>query len=187
MAIVYIKNMVCPRCIDAVKDIFNELKITTSHIDLGEVELSKDLTSDQKSILSIHLKNKGFELLEEENAQIIARVKGLIIDQIHHKEKVLTENFSTYLATKMAQDYSHLSKLFSSTEGITIEKFIVKQKIEKVKELIVYNELNFSEIAFSMEYSSVAHLSTQFKKETGMTPTAFKQLNKRKRNGLDTI
>lgn len=187
MKIVNIKNMVCPRCIVSVKGIFDELNITVSNIKLGEVDLVNELSNRQKSVLTIKLKEKGFELLEDQKSKIIESIKSIIIEQVHHSEEALKINFSTHLSKELNQEYSSLSKLFSSIEGVTIEKYILNQKIEKVKELIHYNQLTFSEIAYQLNYSSVAHLSAQFKKETGMTPSAFKKLNINDRKALDEI
>ena len=183
----YIKNMVCPRCIDSVQDIFDQLNIETNSIQLGEVNAIHSITPELKDQLIDKLNARGFQLLEDKNSKIIAQIKAIIIEQIHHSTEVVTVNFSTLLADKLNHDYTGLSKLFSQVEGVTIEKFILKQKIEKVKELIVYAELNLSEIAYQLNYSSVAHLSSQFKKETGMTPSAFKKLEKRDRSALDSI
>ena len=184
---IHIKNMVCPRCIDSVKEIFEDMNLTTSKIELGEVSLNLSITSDQKTQLGEELANKGFELLENQNSKTIAQIKATIVEQIHHNKEPLKVNFSTLLSDKLNQDYTSLSKLFSLIEGMTIEKYILKQKIEKVKELITYDELNLSEIALFLNYSSVAHLSSQFKKETGITPTSFKNLKKQDRNSLDFI
>ena len=179
--------MVCPRCIDTVRVIFADLKIETTHIELGEVTTTSSISDQQKQLLKDQLKHKGFQLLEDKTSKLIAQIKSIVIDQIHYNTEAQTVNFSTLLSENLHQDYTSLSKLFSSVEGITIEKYILKQKIEKVKELIVYDELNLSEIAHQLNYSSVAHLSTQFKRETGMTPSAFKKLEKRDRNALDSI
>ena len=185
--IVYIKNMVCPRCIESVGEVFNDLNVAVKSVALGEVTLADELS--QKELLTIgeQLKTKGFELLEDQNSQLIGKIKSLIIQQIHHSKERMLVNFSTFLAQQLHHDYSSLSRLFSSVEGVTIEKFILKQKIEKVKELIFYNELNLSEIAHQMKYSSVAHLSSQFKKETGMTPSEFKKIRSGGRQSLDEI
>lgn len=179
--------MVCPRCIDSVKKIFSDLNIETLQIELGEITTINPIDSDEKQLLKLKLAARGFELLEDQHSKTIARIKAIVVEQIHYNKESLTVNFSTFLSDKLNQDYTVLSKLFSSVEGITIEKYILKQKIEKVKELIVYNELNLSEIAFQLDYSSVSHLSSQFKKETGMTPSVFKKLDKRDRNTLDSI
>lgn len=187
MTKINIKNMVCPRCIDSVRGIFRELKISVANIQLGEVDVVNNLSSNQKSELRVKLKERGFELLEDQKSKTIDAIKSIIIKQIHHATEALIINFSTHLAEKLNQEYSSLSKLFSSVEGVTIEKYILHQKIEKVKELIHYNQLTLSEIAFQLNYSSVAHLSSQFKKETGMTPTAFKKLNINNRKNLDEV
>ena len=126
-------------------------------------------------------------MLEDNKSKLISRIKSIIIEQIHHSEEVLSVNFSSLLADNLNHEYSSLSRLFSSVEGITIERFVLKQRIERIKEFIIYNELTFSEIAFRMNYSSVAHLSAQFKKETGMTPSQFKNLKKQDRKSLDAI
>jgi AraC-like DNA-binding protein len=182
----YIKNMVCPRCIDTVKDIFENLDIKTSSIELGKVNTPTDLSMDQKTQLEKLLAARGFELLQDQKSKLIGQIKSIIVDRIHHNKEGLKVNFSTLISDKLNQEYSSLSRLFSSVEGTTIERFILKQKVERVKELIFYNELTFSEIAHHMDYSSVAHLSAQFKKETGMTPSQFKKLRP-DRKSIDTL
>jgi len=184
---IYIKNMVCPRCIDSVKEIFHNMNIQTLQIELGVVTTTYPISSADKQTLKTKVAERGFELLEYQHSKIIAQIKAIIVEQIHHNKESLTVNLSTLLSDKLNQDYTALSKLFSSVEGVTIEKYVLKQKTEKIKELIVYNELNLSEIAFQLNYSSVAHLSSQFKKETGMTPSAFKGLKKPERESLDKI
>lgn len=166
--------MVCPRCIMAVEQILHDLNISYSYMKLGEVKLGTPLSEKQREELTQHLAEKGFELLESESSALIAQIKSLIIQQIHHEKKELKVNFSVYLAEEIKQPYGYLSRLFSNVEGITIERFIARQKIERIKELLFYNEMNLSEIAFEMNYSSVAYLSAQFKKETGMTVSQFK-------------
>lgn len=185
--LLHIKNMVCPRCIMAVGDVLHELGIDYTQIELGEVGLNKELTTHQQTELSQKLQALGFELLESGKSALISKIKALIIAQVHHKEQILQVNFSTFLSDQLHHDYSYLSRLFSSVEGITIEKFITRQKTERVKELLFYDEMTLSEIAFQMNYSSVAHLSAQFKKETGMTPTAFKKSKKPGHSSLDTL
>lgn len=184
---ILIKNMVCPRCIDAVKKSLEDSKITFDSIELGKVSLKSDLTPAQKTNLSDSLESKGFELLESKTSAIISQIKSLIIEQIHHSDENLGENFSTFLAEKLNHEYTSLSRLFSQVEGITIEKFITRQKIERVKELLYYDQLNLSEIAFKLNYSSVAYLSAQFKKETGMTPSEFKRNHSGERKSLDQL
>jgi AraC-like DNA-binding protein len=181
-----IKNMVCPRCIEAVSQVLEQLELPLTSIELGEVTLEAALTQEQKEQLAVMLKDRGFELLKGKKTRQISQIKSIIIKQIHHLETPLEVNFSTLISNNLHQEYSSLSKLFSSVEGITIEKFILKQKIEKVKELLFYDEMALSQIAYQLGYSSVAHLSAQFKKETGMSPSHFKQLKSR-RKPLDSI
>lgn len=182
-----IKNMVCPRCIEAVSKVFEDLNHEISSITLGEVTTLKPLNNTQKEQLSLRLKKNGFELINTSNTKVIIQIKALIIEEIHHNIEKNHINFSSYLSSKLNQDYSFLSKLFSTMEGNTIEQFILKQKVEKVKELLTYNELNVSEIAIEMNYSSVSHLSYQFKKLTGITPSQFKKLNANERQNLDSL
>jgi AraC-like DNA-binding protein len=182
-----IKNMVCPRCIEAVRNVFDDLSIDVLNINLGEVLIKKELGKNEKVELSSKLTLRGFELLEDQKSKLISSIKSIIVEQIFHKKENLNTNFSDLIANQLNQEYSSLSRLFSSTEGITIEKFILKQKIERVKELIFYKELTLSQIAYEIGYSSVAHLSTQFKKETGMSPSEFKKLNNMRRNSLDSF
>ncbi|WKN45398.1 AraC family transcriptional regulator [Tunicatimonas pelagia] len=181
-----IKNMVCPRCVEAVSQVFEQLELPLTSIELGEATLKVDLTQEQQAQLATMLEDRGFELLEDKKSKQISQIKSLIIQQIHHREAPLEVNFSTLISDHLHQEYSSLSKLFSSVEGITIEKFILKQKIEKVKELLFYNEMALSQIAYQLGYSSVAHLSVQFKKETGMSPSHFKKLRS-DRKPLDSI
>lgn len=182
-----IKNMVCPRCIESVLKVFEGLNYEISEISLGEVTVLSTLNNIQREQLDLELKEKGFELLYDSNAKIVVQIKSLIIEEIHHNHKRQKLNYSAYLSGKLNQDYSSLSKLFSTIEGNTIEQFILKQKVEKVKELITYDELNISEIALEMGYSSVSHLSHQFKKLTGITPSQFKKLNLKERQNLDSF
>lgn len=182
-----IKNMVCPRCVEAVKDSLMDLKIGFSGIELGKVSLTQELPDDLKSKLASDLESKGFELLESKNSALISQIKSLIIEQIHHSDQSLGENFSSFLAEKLDHEYTSLSRLFSQVEGITIEKYITRQKIERVKEFLFYDQLSLSEIAFKLDYSSVAYLSSQFKKETGMTPSEFKKNHSGERKSLDQV
>jgi AraC-like DNA-binding protein len=184
---IHIKNMVCPRCIESVENIFTELNLDIISIRLGEVITQKGISKDQKAELNKKLSKRGFELLEDNKSTLIGKIKTLIINSIRYSNESININYSTYLSDQLHHDYSYLSRLFSSVEGITIEKFVLSQKIEKVKELIFYDELTLSEIAFQMDYSSVAYISSQFKKETGMTPTQFKKLKKPGHNHLDSL
>ncbi|GAB4242910.1 MAG: hypothetical protein Tsb0034_20520 [Ekhidna sp.] len=185
--VLHVKNMVCPRCIEAVKTSLTQANVGFEQVFLGEVQLKKPLNNHQKKQLSKLLEAAGFEILEDKNSALISNIKGLIIEQIHYTHEPLKINFSTYLSDRLNKDYSTLSKIFSSVESITIEKYITSQKIERVKELLIYNELTLSQIAILMNYSSVAHLSAQFKKETGLTPTAFKKQIRPGRKALDTL
>lgn len=179
--------MVCPRCIEVVRSIFHELKIPVANIRLGEADTNDKISIIQKEQLEKRLIENGFELLQDQKSKIIGQIKAILIDQIHYKGDALKVNFSTILSEKLNTEYSSLSRLFSSVEGITIERFILKQKAERVKELIFYDEITFSEIAFKMNYSSVAHLSAQFKKETGMTPSEFKKMRNPGHRSLDSL
>lgn len=184
---IHIKNMVCPRCIEAVKISLESQGIDYLAVKLGEVNLLTSITPTQKENLSEALHLQGFELLESERSSLIAQIKATIISQIHHSSTPMTENFSTFLSKKLKHEYTSLSKLFSSVEGMTIEKFITAQKIEKAKELLYYDEVSLAEIAFTLDYNSAAYLSAQFKKETGMTPSDFKKQSDPKRKNLDSI
>lgn len=187
MSHLYIKNMVCNRCITAVKQELENLNLPPVAISLGEVELAKSPSEKQLAQLKIRLEELGFELLDDSKKKIIEKIKNIVIKKIHHSELEEQERFSELLAHTIRKDYSYLSNLFSEVEGITIEKYIIKQKIEKVKELLVYDELSLSGIAFRLGYSSVAYLSTQFKKITGLTPSHFKKIGNHHRKPLDDV
>ncbi|MCG6188819.1 AraC family transcriptional regulator [Maribellus maritimus] len=180
--------MVCPRCIETVESVLSEKGFKVESIKLGEAEVDKEPSAEQMRELSTTLKSRGFELLVDKKHQIVDQVKSEIIKLIHHSENdILNINLSSHLAQTIGADYSSISNLFSSSEGITIEKFAILQKIEKVKELLSYGELTASEVAFKLGYSSAAHLSSQFKKETGMTPGQYKNLKNKDRKPLDRI
>lgn len=178
--------MVCPRCISAVEKIFNDINIMPLQIQLGEITLSKELSVKQTTELKDKLESLGFELLDDNRKQQIERIKAIIIDHIHHHEDGKFV-FSEILSKELNKEYSQLSKLFSITEGITIEQFVILQKTEKVKELLIYNQMNLSEISDKMGYSSVAHLSSQFKKTIGLTPSQFKAQGIVLRKPLDKL
>jgi AraC-like DNA-binding protein len=184
---VYIKNMVCDRCIMVVKSEFEKYGIHPVTIELGQVQLLEDWNDQDKVVLNTRLVELGFELLEDKTNSTIERIKNQIIGLVHHRNLDIKTNLSSYLSENLAQDYNTLSNLFSDYEGTTIEHFFISQKIEKVKELLSYNELSLSEIAFKMNYSDVAHLSNQFKKVTGITPTNFKKMDKNKRIQIDQL
>ena len=182
-----IKNMVCERCILVVRQELDKLNIKHTSVTLGEVETAEEITEKQLLQLKTNLAIIGFELLDDNKHKIIEKIKTVIIEQIHYSDADDKHNFSEILSQKLHKDYSYLSSLFSDVESVTIEKYIINQKIEKVKELLVYDELNLSEIAFKLGYSSVAHLSTQFKKVTGLTPSHFKKLGGIHRKPLDKV
>lgn len=183
----FIKNMVCPRCIMAVEQILQKHKIPSNYVHLGEVELAKNLSAAALHNLSVELEKVGFELLDDAKTQLINRIKTLLIQKV--QDENIEEHFSIfkYLSKNIFKDYSSLSKLFSEVEGITIEQFFILQKIEKIKERLIYNEDALGEIAFNMGYSSPQHLSGQFKKLTGMTPTQFKALGPLHRKPIDGL
>jgi AraC-like DNA-binding protein len=185
---IYIRNMVCARCKMVVKAELEKLGIQPLQVELGEADLPNELTEDQKQQVEKALKAVGFELITDKTSRLIEQIRQLLIDLVQNDnaDKPRT-NLSTWLEEKLHKDYSYLSSLFSSVEGITIEQFYIQQKIEKVKELLVYDELTLSEIAFKLGYSSVAHLSNQFRKVTGLTPTYFKQVKAVKRRSIDEL
>lgn len=168
--------MVCNRCIIVVKQELEKLKLLPARVSMGEVELAKPATDKQLNSLNERLSQLGFEILDDQKQKQIEKIKNLLIKKVQSGE--VEEHFSitSYLTKSLNKDYSYISRLFSGVEGITIEQFFILQKIEKVKELLVYGELNLSEISYRLGYSSVAHLSAQFKKMTGLTPTAFKDI-----------
>jgi AraC-like DNA-binding protein len=164
-----------------VKEILNSLNISFLTVNLGEVETKNPLTSKQKELFKAQLLECGLELIEDKKAVIIEKIKNVIIEMIHYEDEIPKVNFSDFLASKLNYNYTYLANLFSETEAITIEHYIIIHKIERVKELIVYDDLNLSEIAWKLHYSSVAHLSHQFKKVTGLTPSFFKSLKNKKK------
>ncbi|RSC93335.1 helix-turn-helix domain-containing protein [Tenacibaculum singaporense] len=182
-----IKNMVCNRCILVIQNELDKLGIRVKNIKLGEVILEKELTSDEKESLDKVLLDLGFEIIDDKKSRIIEKIKNLIINLVHHQDSETKINLSELLSNELHHDYNYLSNLFSEVEGTTIEKYFIAQKIEKVKELLVYDELSLSEIAFRLHYSSVAYLSNQFKKVTGLTPSHFKKIRKDRRKPLDEV
>jgi len=164
-----------------------KLGLDSKNIKLGEVILSKEITSLEKENLSKTLEPLGFEVIDDKKGRIIEKIKNIIIDLVHHQDSDVKTNLSDVLSDKLHHDYNYLSNLFSEVEGTTIEKYFIAQKVEKVKELLVYDELSLSEIANRLNYSSVAYLSNQFKKVTGLTPSHFKQIKEDKRKPLDKV
>lgn len=183
----FIKNMVCPRCIMSVKAILKENKLEAKNVQLGEIELTKTAGRKQLKQFSNDLEKVGFELLDDQKTQLIEKVKTLLIQKVQQGN--IEEHFSIhkYLSKEIFKDYSSISKLFSEVEGITMEQFFILQKIEKIKEWLIYNELSVSQMAFNLGYSSTQHLSAQFKKLTGMTPSQFKTLGAAHRKAIDDV
>jgi len=180
--------MVCNRCIRVVNDELTKMGYSIKSIELGEVQLYESPDENDLDKIRQILTENGFELIDDRKSQLINKIKTLIIEFIHYdREKPEHVNLSDFLSKELAHDYSYLSKLFSSVEGLTIEKYLILQKIEKVKELLVYNELSLNEISYQLGYSSVQHLSNQFKKVTGLTPSHFKKIGKDRRNPLDKV
>lgn len=178
----YIKFMVSLRCKMMVKEELEKLGIECVIVDLGMVEILKDISQEQRDLLKINLERSGLELLDDKRAILIEKIKNVIVEMIHHSDELPRVNFSEFLSEKLNYDYTYLSNIFSEVKGITIQQFIIIHKIERVKELLLYDELNLTEISYKLHYSSVAHLSNQFKKITGLSPSFYKQL-KQKRNG----
>jgi AraC-like DNA-binding protein len=170
-----------------VQNELDKLDLTVKNIILGEVTLEKEPTPEEKNKLEETLISLGFEVIDDKKARIIEKIKNIIIDLVHYQDNEAKSNLSDVLSGKLYHDYNYLSNLFSEVEGTTIEKYFIAQKIEKVKELLVYDELSLSEIAFRLNYSSVAYLSNQFKKVTGLTPSHFRQIREDKRKPLDEI
>ena len=179
--------MVSIRCKMIVKSELEKLCIPYSSVELGEAVISEDITEEKKEELKLALKLSGLELMDDHKSILIEKIKNVIIEMVHYTDDPIKVNFSEYLSNKLNYDYTYLSNLFTEVQGTTIEKFIIFHKIERVKELIVYDELNLSEIAYKLHYSSVAHLSNQFKKITGLTPSHFKKLKEKKRTNLENI
>lgn len=179
--------MVCIRCKLVVKEELTQLGLHYSAVDLGEAEIRENISTEQREQLKVALLKKGLELMDDKKSQLIQKIKNVIIELVHYSEEPLTVNFSEYLSQKLHYDYTYLANLFSEVQGTTIEKFFIAHKIERVKELLVYDELNLTEIAYRMHYSSLAHLSKQFKKVTGLTPSHFKKLKHKRRSMLDDL
>lgn len=183
----YIKYMVSIRCKMVVKSELDKLGLHYGIVDLGEVEIVETLSNEQIDQLKTALLKSGLELMDDKKAILIEKIKNIIIEMVHYMDEPLKTNFSDYLSEKLDYDYTYLSNMFSEVKGMTIEQFIIAHKIERVKELLLYNELTLTEISYRLNYSSVAHLSNQFKKVTGLTPTFFKQLKRKKRKSLSHL
>jgi len=179
--------MVCARCKMLVKEELAKLGLQPIAVELGEAEILGMMSAVQHDEFKCALSKSGLELMDDKKSVLIQKIKNVIIDLVHFTEEPLTINVSEYLSHKLNHDYTYLANLFSEVQGTTIEKFVITHKIERVKELLVYNELTLTEIAYRMHYSSVAHLSTQFKKTTGLTPSHFKQLREKRRSMLEDV
>ena len=179
--------MVSNRCKLAVKEALKSLGLHFIVVDLGEVEIMEDISMEQREEMKIVLLNSGLELMDDKRAVLIEKIKNVIIEMVHHTDEIIKTKFSDFLSNKLNHDYTYLSNLFSEVQGTTIEQFIISHKIERIKELMIYGELNITEIAWKMNYSSVAHLSNQFKKVTGLTPSHFKKLKNKKRMPIEEI
>ena len=179
--------MVCQRCIMAVEILANRLDIDYANIVLGELTLNSEISEDKMRELTRELQAIGFEVLDDKRSRITEQIKIHVRELVHWKDNNIKINLSDYLSEKMNQDYAYLTSLFSETEGTTIEKYFIANKIERVKELLAYDNLSLSEIAHMLNYSSVAHLSSQFKKITGVTPSSYKEAVDKKRKSLDDV
>ncbi|MEN9907994.1 MAG: hypothetical protein RLZZ540_1143 [Bacteroidota bacterium] len=179
--------MVSNRCKMAVKEELRKLGLHFIVVDLGEVDIMENISMTQRQELKANLLLSGLELMDDKKSMLIEKIKNIIIEMVHHSDEIIKVNFSDYLSEKMDHDYTYLSNLFSEVQGTTIEQFIISHKTERIKELIIYGEHNITEIAWKMGYSSVAHLSSQFKKVTGLSPSHFKQLKDKRRSPLEEI
>jgi len=179
--------MVSNRCILAVKEELRKLGLHFIVVELGEVEIMENITPEDREQLNSGLLKSGLELMDDKRAILIAKIKSAVIELVHHSDGVMKINTSDFISEKLNYDYTYLANLFSEVQGITIEHFIISHKIERIKELIIYNELNITEIARKMNYSSVAHLSYQFRKATGLTPSHFKQMKEKRRQPIEEI
>jgi AraC-like DNA-binding protein len=179
--------MVCTRCKMVVKAELTNIGLHFSTIELGHAEIIEDISMEQYDQIRIALARSGLELMDDTKGVLVERIKKVIIDLIHYSEEPLAVNLSVYLSQQLHHNYTYMANVFSETQGHTIERFYIEHKIERVKELLIYNELNLTQIAFKMQYSSVAHLSAQFKKITGNTATYYKQLKEKRRSMLDDL
>ena len=179
--------MVSNRCKMTVKGELKKLGLHFIVVNLGEVEIMENITLQQREQLKAGLLTSGLALIDDKKVVLIEKIKTIVIEMVHHSEEMIKTNFSYYLGEKLHHDYTYLANLFSETQGITIEQFIISHKVERIKELIIYDELNITEIAWKMNYSSVAHLSNQFKKVTGLSPSHFKKLKEKRRSPIEEI
>jgi AraC-like DNA-binding protein len=185
--LLYIKYMVSLRCKMLVKDELKRLGLHYVIVDLGKIEILEDIAPFQFQELKKNLAISGLELLDDKKSILIEKIKNVIVEMVHYTDEIPKVNYSDYISEKLNHDYTYLSNIFSEVKGITIQQFIINHKIERVKELILYDELNLTEISYILNYSSVAHLSNQFKKVTGLSPTFFKQLKQKRNSNLENV
>ena len=186
--LIHIKNMVCDRCKTIVKQQLESIGFKVEQIALGKAELTPDPNDEQLQMIAAALKISGFELINKETDKTVENIKNVIIDLVHHTDmSEMRTSYSDLIAGRLGKDYTYLSRLFSNSQDTTIERFIIQQKVEKIKELLEYGELNLNEIAYQMGYSSSAHLSAQFKSTTGLTPSQYKTNEFKERKSLDRL
>jgi len=183
----YIKYMVSLRCKMLVKDELKKLGIDFVSVDLGMVEINGDITEQQREQFRANLQKSGLELLDDKKNILVERIKSVIVEMVHYEDELPKINDSDYISEKLGYDYNYLSNTFSEVKGTTIQNYIIQHKIERVKELLLYDELTLTEIAWKLHYSSVAHLSNQFKKVTGLTPSYFKELKQKRERNLESL
>ncbi|MFM9909077.1 MAG: helix-turn-helix domain-containing protein [Chitinophagaceae bacterium] len=179
--------MVSIRCKMMVKEALKKLGLHFIVVELGEVEIMEQITMEQRRLLKEDLNSCGLELMDDKKAILISRIKSVVVEMVHYEDELPKTNFSDYLAQKLNHDYTYMANLFSEVQGTTIEQYIIFHKVERIKELIIYDELNITEIAWKMNYSSVAHLSNQFKKVTGLAPSHFKKLKDKRRSPIEEV
>jgi AraC-like DNA-binding protein len=184
---IFIKYMVSIRCKMLVKSQLEKFNLRYTTVELGEVNLIDKINTEQRDLLNKALKKSGLELMDDKKAMLIEKIKNVIIEMVHYAEEAPLTKFSTFLSEKLSHDYTYLANLFSEVQGTTIEHFIIMHKIERVKELLVYDEFTLTEIAYKLHYSSVGHLSNQFKKITGLTPSHFKMMKNKRLNNLENL
>lgn len=179
--------MVSQRCKMMVKDELKKLGLHFIVVDLGEIEIMEELTDEKRLQLKVALLNSGLELMDDKRAVLVDKIKNVIIEMVHYSDQLPKTNYSDYISEKLNHDYTYLSNIFSEVKGISIQQFIILHKIERVKELLLYDELNLTEISYKLNYSSIAHLSNQFKKITGLSPSQFRQLKDKKRSMIEDV
>jgi AraC-like DNA-binding protein len=183
----FIKYMVSTRCKMVVKEELKKLGLHFMIVDLGEVDIMENISTETREQLKSALLSSGLELMDDKRAVLIEKIKNVIIDMVHYSDELPKVNYSDYISEKLNHDYTYLSNIFSEVKGITIQQFIIIHKIERAKELLLYDELNLTEISYKLNYSSVAHLSNQFKKVTGLTPSHYRQLKDKRRSPIEDI